>query len=151
MTETNNTFEENQKSANSLRIDQRDFIQKILIIILFALVLTVLWQGSEVILLIFAGLLLAIFFRSLSELLSKYTPLPHSLALIVVLLLIIGLISLGIWFLAPAVQTQFTDLTDQLPAVYEQAKTQLSQYPLGQKLVNKMPSAQQFVLRQRII
>ena len=96
-------------------------------------------------LLIFAGFLLAVFFRSLSESLSKYTPLPHGLALTAVLLSIIGLIALGVWFLAPSVEKQFSDLSDQLPAVYQQAQSRLSQYSLGQKLVEKMPPPSQFV------
>ena len=60
------------------------------------------------------------------------------------MLLIVGLIALGGWFLAPSVQKEFTDLTDQLPGVYEQAQRQISQYALGQKIVEKMPSARQF-------
>ncbi len=145
MAEIIETHQITQESEHEPRTIHRDFIQKILIIIFFALILVVLWQGAEVILLIFAGSLLAIFFRSLSETLSKYTPLSHSLALTVVLLLIVGLFTLGGWFLAPSVQTQFSELTDQLPAVYQQAQKQLSQYPLGRKIVENMPTAQQFV------
>ncbi len=145
MSEITKAHQETVESAHEPQTIHRDFIQKVLIIIFFALILAVLWQGAEVILLIFAGGLLAVFFCTLSETLSKYTPLSHGLALTVVLLSIIGLIALGGWFLAPSVQAQFTDLTDQLPAVYEQAQKQLSQYPLGRKIVEKMPSAQQFV------
>lgn len=146
MTETTNIFQEMQESAHKPRTKHRNFIQKIFIIIVFALILAIAWQGAEVLLLIFAGFLLAIFLRSLSETLSKYTPLPHSLALAVVLLSIVGLIALGVWFLAPSVEKQFADLTDQLPAVYEQAQRQLMQYPLGRKLVEKMPPPSQFVI-----
>ncbi len=146
MAEIIETYQLTQESAHKPRTKHRDFIQKILIIILFALILAVFWQGAEVILLVFAGFLLAVFFRSLSETLSKYTPLPHSLALATVLLSIVGLIALSVWFLAPSVERQFSDLTDQLPAVYEQAQRQLSQYPLGRKLVEKMPPPSQFVL-----
>ncbi len=145
MAEIVQTHHISQESANEPRTSHRNFIQKILIILVFAFILVVSWQGAEVILLVFAGFLLAVFFRSLSETLSKYTPLPHSLALTVVLLSIVGLIALGVWFLAPSVEKQFLDLTDQLPAVYEQAQRQLSQYPLGRKLVEKMPPPSQFV------
>ncbi|CAN5381777.1 AI-2E family transporter [soil metagenome] len=133
------------ESEHKPRTKRRDFIQKVLIIIFFAVILAVVWQGVDVILLIFAGGLLAVFFRTLSETLSKYTPLSHGLALTVVLLLIVGLIVLGGWFLAPSVQTEFTDLTNQLPADYEKAQRQLSGYPLGRKIVEKMPTAQQFI------
>ncbi|MEO8073569.1 MAG: AI-2E family transporter [Acidobacteriota bacterium] len=146
MAEIIETHQLTQQSARKPLTKHRDFIQKILIIILFALIFAVLWQGAKVILLVFAGSLLAVFFRTLSETLSKYTPLSHGLALTVVLLSIVGLIALGVWFLAPSVEKQFSDLTDQLPAVYEQAQRQVSQYPLGRKLVEKMPPPSQFVL-----
>lgn len=146
MTEITKPDQGTVESAHEPRTRHRDFIQKILIIIFFALALAILWQGVEVILLIFAGGLLAVFFRTLSETLSKYTPLSQGLALTVVLLLIVGLITLGIWFLAPSVEKQFSELTDQLPSVYEMAQRQLSQYPLGRKIVENMPTAQQFVL-----
>jgi|GEM_PF-5396833 len=65
------------ESEHRPRTKHRDFIQKLLIIIFFAVILAIVWQGVDVILLIFAGGLLAIFLRTLSETLSKYTPLPH--------------------------------------------------------------------------
>ena len=56
------TTQKHSNPPNDARSSRRDFIEKILIVVLFALVLFVLWQGAEVFLLIFAGFLLAIFF-----------------------------------------------------------------------------------------
>ena len=134
-----------QNSQNS----HRNFIEKILIIILFAAILLILWHGAEVFLLVFAGLLLAVFLRSLSDSLSNRTPLSENWSLIFVLLAIVIVVTLGVWFLAPSVQTQFEDLSDQLPAVYEMAKDQLAQFPLGEKIVEQMPTAQEFVLGRK--
>ncbi len=103
------------------------------------------WQGAEVILLIFAGFLLASFLRSLSGFLSKYAPLSETWALTVVLMMIIGLIALGVWLLSDSVQRQFEELSEQLPIAFEQMRGQISQYPLGRRIVEQMPSAQQFV------
>lgn len=129
---------------------QWNFIRQVLIVLaliaLFALVSVWLWYGADVILLIFAGLLLGIFLRSLSGLLSRHTTLSNNWALTFVLVLIVGLITLGVWLLAPSIERQFYELSDQLPAIYERAREQLSQYPLGRSIVEKMPSAQQFVL-----
>lgn len=114
-----------------------------------AICLFILWQGAEVFLLVFAGLLLAVFLRSLSDTLSNHTPLSENWALVFVLLAIIIAVTLGVWFLAPSVQTQFEDLSNQLPAVYETAKNQLAQFPLGKKIVKQMPTAQEFVLGRK--
>ncbi len=60
------TTQKHSNPPNDARSPRRDFIEKILIVVLFALVLFVLWQGAEVFLLIFAGFLRAIFLRALS-------------------------------------------------------------------------------------
>ena len=121
----------------------RDFIQKILIVILFALVLALLWQGAEVMLLVFAGLLLATFLRSLSDFLSDHSPLSEKWALTVVLVGIVGVVWLGAWLLSDSMQRQFDELSENLPVVYEQARQKLSQYPLGRRVVEQLPSTQQ--------
>ncbi|MGI9035918.1 MAG: AI-2E family transporter [Pyrinomonadaceae bacterium] len=130
------------------RAPHREFIQKILIIVLFALVLIVLWQGAEVVLLIFAGFLLAVFLRSLSGVLSKRAALSENLALIAVLISIIGVIALGAWLLLPSMQNQFDDLSDQLPAAFERARQNISQYSLGREIIKQIPSARELVANQ---
>lgn len=136
-------------SRRSFLSARSDFIQKIFILAVFGLFFLTLWQGAEVFLLVFAGLLLAIFLRSLSGFLARYTPLSDKLALAIVLLGIVGGIVFGVWFLSDSMERQFTELSERLPVVYEQAKTQISQYPLGRKFVEKIPSAQEFVFGRR--
>lgn len=143
------TIHQNPERREQNPPSHRNFIEKILIAILFAAILFILWQGAEVFLLVFAGLLLAVFLRSLSDTLSNHTPLAENWALIFVLLAIIIAVTLGVWFLAPSVQKQFEDLTNELPAVYEMAQNQLSQFPLGKKIVEQMPTAQEFVLGRK--
>ncbi|HXG83002.1 MAG TPA: hypothetical protein VNI84_03150, partial [Pyrinomonadaceae bacterium] len=86
------TTQKHSNPPNDVRSPHRDFIEKILIVILFALLLFVLWQGAEIVLLVFAGLLLAIFLRSLSGFIKRYTPLSENWSLTVVLLAIVALI-----------------------------------------------------------
>ncbi len=144
---------ESQSETQETKVDSRPtrpaFVRRVLIVIgivvLTALILGLVWQGAEVILLIFAGFLLAIFLRSLSGFLNKYAPLSETWALTVVLLMIIGLIALGVWLLSDSVQRQFEELSEQLPIAFEQVRGQISQYPLGRRIVEQMPSAQQFV------
>lgn len=124
------------------------FAQKILIFLgistLFGLILIVLWQGAEVFLLVFAGLLLAIFLRSLGDFVRRYTPLSETWSMIAVLAAIIVLVALGVWLLSDSMQTQFDDLSNELPAAFERARQQISQYPLGRRIVRQIPSPQEF-------
>lgn len=129
------------------------FVQRVLVVVgivaVSAGVIALLWQGAQIGLLVFAGLLLAILLRSLGDVVSHYTRLPSHWALVVVLLSIAGVTMLGGTLLAPSMQREFTDLTDQLPAAYEHARTQVSRYPLGRQIVDAMPSAQSLVFGPR--
>lgn len=112
----------------------------------FAVVAIIFWQGAAVFLLIFSGLLLAIFLRSLSEFVSERTPLSSVWALTIVLLGIIGLISFGFWFLSDSVERQFNELSKNLPATFERLRGQIVQYPLGRRVVEQIPSPSQIIL-----
>ncbi len=150
MTETTETNPKPQEPIDNSRPTRPNFVRRVLIVIglvvLSALILGLLWQGAEVILLVFAGFLLAIFLRSLSGLLSKYTPLSETWSVAIVLLLIIGLIALGVWLLSDSMQTQFDQLSEELPIAFEKLRGRISQYPLGQRVLKQMPSAQQMVV-----
>jgi len=142
------TTQEHSSPPNDARSPHRDFIQKILIVVLFALILIVLWQGAEIVLLVFAGLLLAIFLRSLSGFIKRYTPLSENWSLTVVLLAIVALVALGVWLLSDSMQRQFEELSEQLPVAFEQMRGQISKYPLGRRIVEQMPEPQQLIGRQ---
>ncbi|MDQ3323494.1 MAG: AI-2E family transporter [Acidobacteriota bacterium] len=150
MTEASDVYPKSPETGDNFRSPNQNFVRRVLIVIglvaLSALILGLLWYGAEVILLVFAGFLLAVFLRSLSELLGKYTPLSENWALTIVLLGIIGLIALGVWLLSDSMQRQFEELSEQLPVAFEKMRGQISQYPLGRRIVEQMPSAQQIVV-----
>lgn len=114
----------------------------------FVITAVVLWQGAEVFLLVFAGLLLAIFLRSISDFLSRRTPLSDNWSLVVVSAAIIALVALGAWFLSDSMQQQFHELSDELPAAFEQARQRISQYPIGRRVIEQIPSPTQLAERQ---
>ncbi len=149
MTEVPDIYPKPTESNDNSRLPNKNFIWRVLIVIglvvLSVLILGLLWYGAEIILLVFAGLLLGIFLRSLGDFLSRHTPLSENWALIVVLVTIIGLIALGMWLLSDSMQRQFAELSENLPAAFEKARGQISQYPLGRRIVEQLPSAQQVV------
>lgn len=94
----------------------------------------------NVFLLILAGILIAVFFRGLSGLICRKTKWKEGVCLTIsvigTLLLIIGLF----WLIGAKVQSQVTQLSDTLPKTVENAKAQISQNPIGQKIVEKASS-----------
>ncbi len=110
---------------------------------IFALIVVILLLGKatfSVFLLILAGVLIAVFFRGLSGLICRKTKWKEGVCLAIsiigTLLLIAGLF----WLIGAKVQAQITELTDTLPRTIDNAKQQLNQNPIGQKIVNNVSS-----------
>ncbi len=150
ITKTPENYAKRHEPINDARPSIKTFARKITVALgifaAFIVVAIVLWQGAEVFLLVFAGLLLAIFLRSLSEFLSRRTPLSSGWALTIVLLGIVGLTSFGFWFLSDSVERQFDELSQNLPAAFERLRGQIAQYPLGRRVVEQIPPPSQIIL-----
>ncbi|HEX2526003.1 MAG TPA: AI-2E family transporter [Geminicoccus sp.] len=76
----------------------------------------------DALLLLFAGILLAVLFRGLTRRLAAWTGMPDPAALAVVVLSLAVLLFGGIWLLAPQVTQQVEDLTQQVPAAWGNLK-----------------------------
>ena len=81
----------------------------------------------EVLLLFFAGLLIAVFLRALTRRLARWTGLPDPLLLALVVLAIVGLIAGGIVLAAPKVADQADALLDQAPRSWSALKAKIIQ------------------------
>lgn len=90
-----------------------------------ALVIVLLWKAAEVFLLIFAGILLAIFLHALSRWISQKTHLSEKWSLTFVLLALTLIIAGGIWSIAPEVSSQIDRLAERIPQAAEQAQQQV--------------------------
>lgn len=98
----------------------------------------------NIVLLVFASGLLAIYFYGFSGLLQRYLHLPAKVSLIISVLFNLMLLVGFFWFAGVRLQSQVVQLSDSLPGTIEHAKKQLDQSPLGQKVldyINKTGSA----------
>lgn len=110
------------------------------IVSMAALVLTIaiLAVAGEVLLLIFAGVLLAVLLGGLADWFARWSSLPYGWSLAAVGVLLAGGIALGIWQLAPSIAVQFDQLTTQMPRSVEKLKTQLQSYSWAQSLLEEV-------------
>lgn len=76
-------------------------------------------------LLCFAGVLVAIYLRSLSDLMRPVMPLSAGLRLMLVVALLLGLFSACFWWLAPDVANQLQELRSGLPEALDALKQRL--------------------------
>jgi predicted PurR-regulated permease PerM len=103
-------------------------------------VLLILEATFSVFLLIFAGILIAVFFRGLSGLLQRKTKwnekVCFSLAILATLVLTTGFF----WLVGAKIQMQVAELSDTLPKTIENAKAQLAKSPIGEKILERITS-----------
>jgi len=86
------------------------------IILLVALLGVVVWITGDVLLLVFAGILLAIGLHGLAASLVRYAPLSRGWALSVVCAVLAVLLSVVVWSVVPQVLGQLDDLWERMTA-----------------------------------
>lgn len=126
------------ESSNGLS----SFNQKVLsatgIIISIILILLLLGVAFNVVLLILAGTLVAIFFRGIAGWLHRKTSIPFNICLAIAVIGIFG-ISVGFGFLvAPSVSEQAQQLSQQIPATIDTLKQQYGDTQWGQDILNNI-------------
>lgn len=100
-----------------------------------------LWAARDVLLLAFAGVLLAIFFRRLGTWVSGHTPLSPKWGLVVVVLGLFGSLVAAFALRGPAIAEEIRTLQEQLPQAAESLKGRLAAYDWGRRAIEEVPSA----------
>jgi len=107
------------------------------IVALAVIVLSILKVTVNVLLLVLAGALIALYFRGLAGLLHRVVKLPKKAALPVAIIGSLLLLVLFFWFAGSRIQTQAAQLTNTLPGTVENFKQKLSESPLGQQVLSQ--------------
>lgn len=96
--------------------------------VLTGALLLALWFVADVLLLIFAAILVAVVLRAPTDRLRRVAPMPDGLALASVLVVTLLLVVLFGWFLGQAVAEQARQLAEQLPQVFESVRERVGRY-----------------------
>ncbi len=96
------------------------------------------WRGYIALLVTFAGILVAVLLRSLSQWVQRFRPMGDTAALAVVCLALIALGTGGALLIANPLQTQVAELLDTLPQAVSEVREQVSRVPLGQRVMAQM-------------
>lgn len=109
----------------------------------------VVWQGLEVLLLLFGGLLFGLFLAALADWLAAHTPVPRGVCLAVVVLLLVGLAALAIWRGGPSVARQVNELREELPKAVEKLRAAVGQSGIGRQALDRLPDAPSDLMDQQ--
>lgn len=94
------------------------------------------WATAWVLLLAFAGILLAVFLRGFAQMLHRVTKLPLHGSFAVVALVFFGLLGGGSYFLGAEVARRVDDLSNQIPQGLNYVQNQIERYSWGQTVIN---------------
>ena len=130
----------NQNYDSPNRSSLHGFLMRVGIITAIVLILLLMWYAVNVLLLIFAGILLAVFLRGLSDAVSRFTGLPPGWSLAAVILTILLTVGGLTWWLAPSVAEQAAELRRALPESVKQGEAWLAQYGWGRQIIERMPT-----------
>lgn len=92
-----------------------------------------LWLTGPVLLMVFAGVLLAVALDALGAALTRHTPLSRGWAVVVVVVVLTLLLIAGAVVIFPRFMVQLGQIWEQLAALVEQAQQTLQQYPWMQE------------------
>ncbi len=130
-------------------IERKSYVRKVLIAVGIAafvwVALQIVPSILDVIMLAFAGILVAVFLRGLADLTRRYTKLSEGLSVLLVSILLLLILGGAIALLAPSVAEQGRHLRDELPKSAQQASNYISQFSWGRTLIDQMPSTDEIV------
>lgn len=104
------------------------------IVVLIVVGLFVLREATNIILVLFAGVLLAIFLHGIARWVGRRTSLSYRSALLLTLVAIALIIGLAGWFVAPAIAEQASQLGPELRNALDIVQERLAELPFGQSL-----------------
>ncbi len=110
------------------------------LVVFTVLLLALLYYTFDVVLLVFAAALLAIFLAGLADVIEPYIPLGDGLRVLLVSVVLIAVIGGTIALLSPSIAEQGQHLRDELPKSAVSVTNYLNQFGWGRALIEQLPS-----------
>lgn len=138
------------KSTAALR-EERSFLHHAILFygvgLLFVLLAGIVWFAADVLLLIFACSLVAVLLHDMTERVQHWLRLSRGLALGLVVTLLLAVIGVGAWLMAPEMARQVGDLASAIPQALERLRAEARQYEFLRGLLAGLPSTDQLMSR----
>ncbi len=123
--------------------DYGAFARKVAIVIAMVLLgwllLLSVAKAADMLLVLFAAMLLAVFFDGVATFIAERTPLPRRTALGIFVVLFLAGFVLLFWAIGPQVVTQVSTLADILPDALDRGVDALGRYSWGRAVLDRFP------------
>src|SRR5215467_5126027 len=106
------------------------FVRRAFFVALVAALFAVLWALSEILLLIFAAVLLAVVLRAIAERFSFHTHASQRWSLLIAAIVLFGLLAVAVFLFGSQLSAQFQQLVSQLNAVQDTLTGYVGSEPL---------------------
>jgi predicted PurR-regulated permease PerM len=112
---------------------------------LFLAVLAGIYYAANALLLVFACILFAILLFELSAILCRRFHINRKLGMAIVVGLLLLVIGLGGWAMAPQIAEQASQLAKQLPSSLQRLQQMVEQHPLLKRIASELPQPKQLM------
>lgn len=109
--------------------------QTVAIVALLVVVILIARVAFNVLLMILAGSLIAIYFHGLGDMIERRTRFSRRICMILSILGSFVILGVLLWFMGTKIQTQVSILSDTLPNTLITARNKIDQNPIGQKVL----------------
>jgi predicted PurR-regulated permease PerM len=135
------------KPSESLAFARRVLIAT-LVVVSVLLVLLLVWYAADLLMLVFAGVLISILLRSFSEFLTTRTRLSHGLALAIVALALVVFIAATAWLVTGRIAAQLNELRLLLPQAVQNVKNYFGQYEWARNTIDNLPNWNDWIAKR---
>lgn len=112
-----------------------------LVVAIVVLLLLFAWYAADLLMLVFAGVLVSILLRAFSSFVREKTGIGRGLSLALVSLVLLAVIAAAGWLIAARIGTQASELQQQIPQAVESVSNYITQYDWARNAVENLPSA----------
>lgn len=136
---------------NSNEATNKDFTRRVLIICaVVTLIILSIWATIyviDVVVLMFGAVLIAIFLHGLANISRRYLRLSEGKSVLLVSAILIAVLALSVWLLAPSVAEQVKNLRTDLPVSARKATEYISQFGWGKAILEQLPSSDDLIAK----
>jgi len=127
------------RKGESLAFARRVLIAT-LVVTSVVLVLLFVWYAADLLMLVFAGVLVSILLRGFTRFLSRKTGMGRGLSLATVALALVALVVVGAWSVMGRIGAQMSELRQQLPHAVENVMRYVGQYEWARNAIDNLPN-----------